>query len=113
MGGVGLTPYAAAQVIAFDLPAYGESAAPGANAFALSYGAKTVTATRGELGLRSDKSFAVNDAILTLRGRAAWRTTSIRIAPSPRPSRPCPAQASSLTAQRKRTTARWSPPPPK
>jgi uncharacterized protein with beta-barrel porin domain len=72
MGGMGLTPYAAAQVIAFDLPAYGESTISGANTSALSYGAKTVTTTRGELGLRSDKSFAVNDAILTLRGRAAW-----------------------------------------
>jgi uncharacterized protein with beta-barrel porin domain len=30
------------------------------------------TATRSELGLRSDKSFAVGDAVLTLRGRAAW-----------------------------------------
>jgi autotransporter-associated beta strand protein len=72
MGGLGLTPYAAAQVIAFDLPAYGESAISGANTSALSYGAKTVTTTRGEFGLRSDKSFAVNGAILTLRGRAAW-----------------------------------------
>jgi uncharacterized protein with beta-barrel porin domain len=72
MGGIGLTPYAAAQVIAYDLPAYRESAVAGANTFALSYGAKPVTTTRGELGLRSDKSFAVNDAILTLRGRGAW-----------------------------------------
>jgi uncharacterized protein with beta-barrel porin domain len=72
MGGIGLTPYAAAQVTAFDLPAYAESVVSGANTFALSYGAKTVTATRSELGLRSDKSCAVGDAILTLRGRAAW-----------------------------------------
>jgi T5SS/PEP-CTERM-associated repeat protein len=72
MGGLGLTPYAAAQVTAFDLPAYAESVVSGANAFALGYGAKTVTATRSELGWRSDKSFAVNDAMLTLRGRAAW-----------------------------------------
>ncbi|MDB5564548.1 MAG: outer rane autotransporter barrel domain protein [Tardiphaga sp.] len=71
-GGIGLTPYAAAQVIAFDLPAYAESAVLGANTFALSYVSKTVTATRSELGLRSDKSFAVGDALLTLRGRAAW-----------------------------------------
>jgi uncharacterized protein with beta-barrel porin domain len=28
--------------------------------------------TRSELGLRTDKSFAVQDAILTRRGRAAW-----------------------------------------
>ena len=43
-----------------------------ANTFALAYAAKSVTATRSELGLRSDKSFVVGDAILTLRGRAAW-----------------------------------------
>jgi uncharacterized protein with beta-barrel porin domain len=72
MGGIGLTPYAAAQVVAFDLPAYAESVLSGADTFALAYAAKTVTATRSELGLRSDKSYAVGDAILTLRGRAAW-----------------------------------------
>ena len=67
-----LTPYAAAQVIATRLPAYAETVVSGTNAFALSYLAKNVTAPRTELGLRSDKSFAVNDALLTLRGRAAW-----------------------------------------
>ena len=36
----------------------------------LSYGAKSFTDTRSELGLRTDKSFALTDAILTLRGRA-------------------------------------------
>ena len=72
MGGIGLTPYAAAQVTNFDLPAYAESVVSGAHTFALTYGARNVTATRGELGLRSDKSFIVGDAILTLRGRAAW-----------------------------------------
>lgn len=71
-GGVGLTPYAAAQFTTFDLPAYAESAVTGAGTFALAYGAKSVTDTRSELGLRSDKSLALNDAILTLRGRAAW-----------------------------------------
>lgn len=71
VGGVGLTPYAAAQVTAFDLPAYAEQAA-GASLFALNYAAKTAVATRSELGLRGDKSFAMQDAILTLRGRAAW-----------------------------------------
>ena len=44
----------------------------GANTFALAYGSKSVTATRSELGLRADKSFAMTNAILTLRGRAAW-----------------------------------------
>ena len=72
IGGIGLTPYTAAQVVAFDLPAYAESVLSGAGTFALAYAAKTVTATRTELGLRSDKSYAVGDAILTLRGRAAW-----------------------------------------
>ncbi|NUU40377.1 autotransporter domain-containing protein [Tardiphaga robiniae] len=71
-GGVGVTPYAAVQVTAFDLPAYAESANGGGGTFALNYAAKTVTDTRTELGLRSDKSFAVSDAMLTLRGRAAW-----------------------------------------
>jgi autotransporter-associated beta strand protein len=72
MGGIGLTPYAAAQATIFDLPAYAEQALSGANTFALAYAAKSETAPRSELGLRSDKSYAVGDAILTLRGRAAW-----------------------------------------
>lgn len=38
----------------------------------MSYGAKSVTASRSELGLRADRSFALVDAVLTLRGRAAW-----------------------------------------
>jgi len=44
----------------------------GANTFALAYASKSVTATRSELGLRSDKSFVVGDAILTPGGRAGW-----------------------------------------
>lgn len=72
IGGLGLTPYGAVQVTAFDLPSYAENTISGANTFALAYAGKTVTATRTELGLRSDKSFALNNAILTLRGRAAW-----------------------------------------
>jgi uncharacterized protein with beta-barrel porin domain len=72
LGGLGLTPYAAAQVTTTYLPGYAETVVSGANTFALSYLTKNVTAPRTELGLRSDKSFAVNDALLTLRGRAAW-----------------------------------------
>ena len=72
IGGVGLTPYAAGQFTTFDLPAYAEQAVSGANTFALGYAAKTVTAARSELGLRTDKSFAMPNAILTLRGRLAW-----------------------------------------
>jgi hypothetical protein len=36
------------------------------------YAAKDVTASRSELGLRTDKSYAMQDAVLTLRGRLAW-----------------------------------------
>ncbi|HYS45168.1 MAG TPA: autotransporter outer membrane beta-barrel domain-containing protein, partial [Rhizomicrobium sp.] len=72
IGGIGLTPYAAGQFTTFELPAYAEGVVSGASTFALSYAAKSVTDTRTELGLRTDKSFAMQDAILTLRGRAAW-----------------------------------------
>lgn len=67
-----LTPYAAGQFTTFELPAYAESAVSGAGIFALAYNGKSVTASRSELGLRSDKSYAMADRILTLRGRAAW-----------------------------------------
>jgi uncharacterized protein with beta-barrel porin domain len=72
IGGIGLTPYAAGQFVTFDLPAYAEQAIAGANTFALNYASKSVTDTRSELGLRSDKSFAMQNGIFTLRGRAAW-----------------------------------------
>ena len=70
--GIGVTPYAAGQFTTFDLPAYAEQAVVGANTFALAYGSKSVTASRSEFGLRSDKSFAMQDGIFTLRGRVAW-----------------------------------------
>ncbi|WP_245288127.1 autotransporter domain-containing protein [Bradyrhizobium sp. Ec3.3] len=70
--GIGLTTYAAAQATTFNLPAYAEQVVSGASTFALSYASKTVTDARSELGLRSDKSVAVPDGILTLRGRLAW-----------------------------------------
>lgn len=69
---VGLTPYAAGQFTTFDLPNYAEQAIVGSNIFALAYNAKTVTDTRSELGLRTDKSFVAADGIFTLRGRFAW-----------------------------------------
>ena len=43
----------------------------GANTFTLGYDTKDVTASRSELGLRTDESWAMQDAILTLRGRFA------------------------------------------
>jgi uncharacterized protein with beta-barrel porin domain len=72
MNGIGVTPYAAAQFTTFDLPAYAEQVLSGANTFALAYASKSVTASRSEFGVRTDKSFAMQGAILTLRGRLAW-----------------------------------------
>jgi uncharacterized protein with beta-barrel porin domain len=70
--GVGITPYAAGQFTTFDLPAYAEQALIGSNAFALQFGARDVTAARSELGFRTDKSWVMPNAILTLRSRLAW-----------------------------------------
>ncbi|MGY8661494.1 autotransporter domain-containing protein [Bradyrhizobium sp. UFLA05-109] len=72
IGGIGLTPYGAAQFTTFDLPAYAEQVISGTSAFALSYASTSVTDTRSELGMRTDKSFAMPDGVLTLRGRFAW-----------------------------------------
>jgi uncharacterized protein with beta-barrel porin domain len=69
---MGITPYAAAQFTTFDLPAYAEQAIVGADTFALAYGAKSVTAARSEVGVRTDNSWAMPDSIFTLRGRFAW-----------------------------------------
>jgi autotransporter-associated beta strand protein len=69
---MGVTPYAAAQFTTFDLPAYAESVISGANTFALTYGAKSVTDARSEVGIRTDKSWAMPDSIFTLRARFAW-----------------------------------------
>jgi uncharacterized protein with beta-barrel porin domain len=71
-GGIGITPHAAAQFTTFDLPGYAEQAIAGSSAFALAYNAKDVTDPRSELGIRADKSWAMTDGILTLRGRVAW-----------------------------------------
>jgi autotransporter-associated beta strand protein len=69
---IGITPYAAGQFTTFDLPAYAEQVLSGANTFALAYGSKNVTASRSELGIRTDRSWTMQNAILTLRGRFAW-----------------------------------------
>ncbi|MBR0846699.1 autotransporter domain-containing protein [Bradyrhizobium diazoefficiens] len=69
---VGITPYAAAQVTNFNLPNYSEVSLNGGSLFALNYAAQSLTDTRSELGLRTDRSYAMQDGVLTLRGRAAW-----------------------------------------
>jgi len=60
------------QSTTFDLPSYAESVLSGSNAFALAYAGKVYTDVRSELGLRSDKSFALADGMLTLRSRLGW-----------------------------------------
>jgi autotransporter-associated beta strand protein len=69
---MGVTPYAAGQFTTYSLPAYAEQVLSGAGTFAQNYAAKDVTASRSELGIRTDRSFAMQNAILTLRGRFAW-----------------------------------------
>jgi uncharacterized protein with beta-barrel porin domain len=67
-----LTPYAALQATTVRLPGYTETAVSGSSQFALAFASQTTTNVRSELGLRTDKSFATLDGVLTLRGRAAW-----------------------------------------
>jgi hypothetical protein len=67
---IGLTPYAAGQFTTVSLPAYTERVLGGPGLFGLDNEAKNATASRSELGLRTDKSFVLTNAVLTLRGRA-------------------------------------------
>lgn len=69
---IGITPYAAAQVTNFNLPNYSEVSLNGGGLFALNYASQSVTDTRSEFGLRTDKSYAMQNGVLTVRGRAAW-----------------------------------------
>ena len=69
---MGITPYAAGQFTTYDLPAYAERVLGGTSNFALNYAAKDVTASRSELGVRTDNSFALSNAMLILRSRFAW-----------------------------------------
>ena len=68
----GITPYAGGQFTTLGLPAYSESAVSGSDAFGLAFRAQRVTDGRSEFGIRTDKSFAIGNATLTLRGRLAW-----------------------------------------
>lgn len=71
MAAAALTPYAAVQATSMFLPAYSETSS-GAAVFALNYARQTASAARFEFGAKVDRSFAMGDALLTLRGRAAW-----------------------------------------
>ena len=68
----GVTPYAAAQAISYRLPSYLEAGNGAVDSFALGYAGRDLAATRSELGLRLDRSTTWGDALVTLRGRAAW-----------------------------------------
>lgn len=81
---MGVTPYAAAEFTSYFLPAYAEQVLAGPGNFALNYSARDVTTARTELGVRLDRSWAMQSALLTLRGRLAWAhdfTTDRSIAP--------------------------------
>jgi Autotransporter beta-domain len=75
---VGITPYAAGQVQAIALPAYGETASSGSPQFALNFASQTATATRGELGSWFDKSIAL-DRYRSLR--KSWISSTITTGP--------------------------------
>ena len=67
MGGV--TPYGALQLQTFRTPAYSETG----GIFALNYASQQGDDTRGELGLRFDRSAAMESGRrFTLQARAAW-----------------------------------------
>ena len=102
----GITPYAAGQFTTFDLPAYAESVVTGAANFALTYAAKSVTDTRSELGIRTDKSFAIQNGDPDLRGRLAWAHDFDPDRSIAATFQACRAQALSLAARRRRRTPR-------
>ena len=68
-----ITPFVSLRAQAFYTPAYGETAASGASAFALNYAANSTFTGRSELGAQVDKTIALkDDATLALRARLAW-----------------------------------------
>jgi outer membrane autotransporter protein len=70
---IGVTPYAAAQFTRLYLPTYSEqTVGGGASTFGLDYAGRSVTDTRGELGLSTDTSFAMGNGAMTLRQHFAW-----------------------------------------
>jgi autotransporter-associated beta strand protein len=66
------TPYAAGQFASYLLPSYTEQAVSGNGTFALAYNGKDVVTARTELGVKTEKSFAQADSVLTLRSRIGW-----------------------------------------
>jgi uncharacterized protein with beta-barrel porin domain len=83
-GPLAVTPYAAAEAIAYLSPAYRETwAAPATGAFALAYAGRTTATLRGELGARADAvvaSAATGDLIAFSRLAYAIQTNPQRAA---------------------------------
>lgn len=62
LGRLGLTPYAAAEVIAYVAQGYRENwTAPATGVFALAYGGRTTATLRGEIGARADSLIAAGE----------------------------------------------------
>jgi len=70
--GIRITPYAATQFTTFDLPTYAKSVVTAAN-FALAYGARSVTDSRSEFGLRTRQGLCDG-----CRVQASWSTVPLR-----------------------------------
>lgn len=68
----GVTPYAAAQMQRWNLPAYAETALSGSGVFGLSVDPRAANDLRSELGVWLDRLIDVRDGRLLMRGRAAW-----------------------------------------
>ena len=60
-GGIGITPYAAGQFTTFDLPAYAEQAIAAPATSRWPTARRTSPTRRSELGLRTDKSYAMQN----------------------------------------------------
>jgi T5SS/PEP-CTERM-associated repeat protein/autotransporter-associated beta strand protein len=84
LGTYGLTPYAAAEAIAYVAPGYRESwIAPATGAFALAYAGRTTATLRGEFGARADAlvaSTAAGDLIAFSRLAYAVQSNTQRTA---------------------------------
>jgi uncharacterized protein with beta-barrel porin domain len=65
-----IAPYAAGQFTNFYLPAYATQVHSGP--FSAAASSTSVTDSRSELGFRTDKSFTLEQAALTLHGRLGW-----------------------------------------
>ncbi|MBN8941777.1 MAG: autotransporter domain-containing protein [Rhizobiales bacterium] len=62
LGRLGLTPYAAAEAIAYVAQGYRENwTAPATGAFALAYAGRTIATLRGEIGARADSLIAAGE----------------------------------------------------